>query len=81
MKKIAIFSGYYLPHLGGVERYTFNLASKLKQMGYEVIIVSLRYDLNLKEIEELVHQFVTVGLTPGTYKCKSNEHIWTKVEK
>ena len=52
MKKIAIFSGYYLPHLGGVERYTFNLANKLKQMGYEVIIVSLRYDINLKEIEE-----------------------------
>ncbi len=33
---------------------------------------------NIKEIEELVHQFVAVGLTPGTYKCKSNEHIWVK---
>ena len=31
MKTIAIFSGYYLPHLGGVERYTYNLAKNLKE--------------------------------------------------
>ena len=53
MKKIAIFSGYYLPHLGGVERYTYNLANKMKQMGYDIVIVSLRYDESLEEIEQL----------------------------
>lgn len=52
MKKIAIFSGYYLPHLGGVERYTFNLAKKMKELGNEVVIVTLRYDQSLTEIEE-----------------------------
>ena len=52
MKTIAIFSGYYLPHLGGVERYTNNLAKKLKEMGNKVIIITSRYDQELKEIEE-----------------------------
>ena len=52
MKTIAIFSGYYLPHLGGVERYTYNLAKKLNKMGYRLIIVTSRYDKSLKEIEE-----------------------------
>lgn len=52
MKTIAIFSGYYMPHLGGVERYTYNLAKKLKKMGYKIIIVTSRYNDNLEEIEE-----------------------------
>ena len=52
MKTIAIFSGYYLPHLGGVERYTYNLAKKLNKMGNRLIIVTSRYDKSLKEIEE-----------------------------
>lgn len=52
MKTIAIFSGYYMPHLGGVERYTYNLAKKLKKMGYKIIIVTSRYNVNLEEIEE-----------------------------
>ena len=53
MKKIAIFSGNYLPHLGGVERYTYNLAKKIFEKGNKVIIVTSRYDKNLKQIEEL----------------------------
>ncbi len=52
MKTIAIFSGYYLPHLGGVERYTYNLAKKLNNLGYKIIIITSRYDEKLKEIEK-----------------------------
>ena len=52
MKKIAIFTAYYIPHLGGVERYTFNLAKKLNQLGNEVIIVTTKYDDKLIEYEE-----------------------------
>ena len=44
MKTIAIFSGYHLPHLGGIERYTDNLAKKLVNNGYKVIIISSNYD-------------------------------------
>ncbi|HGI5452569.1 TPA: glycosyltransferase family 1 protein, partial [Streptococcus pyogenes] len=36
-KTVAIFNGYYLPHLGGVERYTYNISKKLRERGYNVI--------------------------------------------
>ena len=34
------FSALYLPHLGGVERYTYNLSKKLVEFGNKVIIVT-----------------------------------------
>ena len=40
MKKIGIFTGFFLPHLGGVERYTDKLVEQLKIQGYEVVIVT-----------------------------------------
>lgn len=49
-KKIVIFSGFYLPSLGGVERYTNKLATELKRMGYDVIIVTANH-ADLKSIE------------------------------
>lgn len=45
-KTIAIFSGYALPHLGGIERYTHNLAKQLIELNYNVIIVSSDYDFS-----------------------------------
>lgn len=44
MKKIAIFTGYYLPHLGGVERYTANLCEELHKLGYRPIIITSNHD-------------------------------------
>lgn len=35
-----MFSANYLPNVGGVERYTYNLAKKLAQRGNNVIIVT-----------------------------------------
>lgn len=52
MKKIAFFSGYHLPHTGGIERYTYNTSKQLTKMGYKVIIVTTRYQESLKAIEE-----------------------------
>lgn len=52
MKKvIAIFCGYYLPHLGGIERYIANLSKELIKNNYRVIIVSSNYN-NSKTIEK-----------------------------
>jgi glycosyltransferase involved in cell wall biosynthesis len=51
MKTIAIFSGYYIPFLGGIERYTQKLSNELVNLGYKVIIVTSNYD-TLKDIEE-----------------------------
>lgn len=78
MKTIAIFSGYYLPHLGGVERYTYNLARKLKEMGNRIIIITSRYDSELKEIEET--EYAKIYRLP-TYKIVSGRYPINKKNK
>lgn len=50
-KNICIFSGFYLPHLGGVERFTDKFAHQLNKMGYDVSIVSFMHE-PVAEIEE-----------------------------
>lgn len=48
---IVFFSGYHLPHLGGIERYTDNLGKQLIKKGYQVVVVTSNYDhLESKEI-------------------------------
>lgn len=43
-KKIGIFTGYYLPHLGGVERYVDKLSGALLKLGYEIVVVTSNHD-------------------------------------
>lgn len=42
-KKLCIFTGYYLPHLGGVERYTSKLCEYLKD-DFDITIVTSNHD-------------------------------------
>jgi len=51
-KKIAIFSGYYLPFLGGIERYTNKISNELTKLGYTVVIVTTNH-ANLPEYEQI----------------------------
>ena len=44
-KKIVFFNGFYLPHLGGVERYTNKLCEQLKKY-YKIIIVTTNHNKN-----------------------------------
>lgn len=39
-KKYCIFAAHYLPHLGGIERYVYNMSEKLIEQGDEVVIVT-----------------------------------------
>lgn len=39
-KKYCIFSAQYLPHMGGVENYTYHLAKELVEKGNEVTIIT-----------------------------------------
>lgn len=39
-KRIAVFSAQYLPHIGGVEKYTANLARALAAQGFEPTVVT-----------------------------------------
>ena len=51
-KTYCIFAAQYFPHLGGVERYTYNLAKQLIQDGNKVIIVTSNvYHLKNHELE------------------------------
>ena len=49
--RIAIFSAYFPPHIGGVEQYTLNIASQLTDMGHEVTVVTSSLDNNPKRDE------------------------------
>lgn len=40
MSVFAIVSALYPPHVGGVERYSYNLAKKLKERGHRVIVIT-----------------------------------------
>lgn len=51
-KTIAIFSGYTVPHLGGVEKYTNNMAIELQKKGYKVIVVGTDYDFSGNYIDK-----------------------------
>ncbi|EGJ26780.1 glycosyltransferase family 4 protein [Streptococcus porcinus] len=43
-KTILFFSGYFLPFLGGIERYTDKLTTELVKLGYDIIIVTTNHD-------------------------------------
>lgn len=40
VKRFAIFSAQFLPNIGGVEKYTDNLARELARQGHEVVVVT-----------------------------------------
>ena len=42
--RYVIFCAHYLPHVGGVERYTYNLASEIIKNGNEVIVITSLLD-------------------------------------
>lgn len=44
LKTICIFAAHFYPHLGGIERYTQNLAKQFIQKGHRVIVVTSNTD-------------------------------------
>ena len=50
--KIAFVNGFYVPHLGGVETYTEKLATELKRLGHEIIIITSKHDDDLPSVEK-----------------------------
>ena len=78
MKKVAIFSANYFPHLGGVERYTYNVAKKLNDMGYKIYIVTCNYNGALKRKETT--EIATIYRVPN-YKIFSSRYPINKKNK
>ncbi len=87
-KKIAIFNGYFFPHMGGIERYTDKLAVALKKIGYEVIIVTSNHNA-LKNYEKTnwytIYRLPILSIAKERYpipKINSEyRHLLKKIEK
>lgn len=52
MKKIAIVTEFYLPHIGGQEIRFQELAEQFEELGFEIDIYTICYNENLQEIEK-----------------------------
>lgn len=75
-KTIAFFNGFYIPHLGGVERYTSKLSEQL-QKEYNIIVVTTN-DSDSKSIEEV--DGIEVFRLP-TYNLCKNRYPFLKKNK
>ena len=52
-KSFCLFCANYLPNLGGVERYVYNLSKSLIKLGHSVTVVTSNvFDLPSYEIDE-----------------------------
>ena len=80
-ENIAYLLGIYDKHIPGTEEEP--LGAKFPPEVEDYMWETHSYIMeHIGDIEELVHQFCARGgITEGTYKCRSNEHIWEKVEK
>lgn len=83
-RKYCIFAAQYFPHLGGVERYTYNLSKKLIEMGNEVVIVTSNV-YHLKSYEKVdgipVFRIPCFNLLEGRYPVlKPTSKFW-KIHK
>lgn len=85
MKKIAIFTGYYLPHTGGVERYVCNLAKELKKQNNEVVIITTKHENSLEELEDLgyakIYRFPIYSLFSSRYPILKKNKKYRKLTK
>lgn len=79
-KRYCIFAAQYFPHLGGVERYTYNLAKKLIERGNEVVIVTSNvYRINDFEVMDgiPVYRVPCFNLLDGRYPVvKPTKSFW-----
>lgn len=84
MNKICIFSAQYLPHMGGVENYTYNLARFLRKKGDQVVIVTSNTE-NLEGYEEIegieIYRMPCWNLLDGRYPFLKMNHEFSKLNK
>ena len=79
-KTYCIFAAQYFPHLGGVERYTYNLAKQLIKDGNRVMVVTSNV-YHLKEYELVndipVYRIPCYNWLEGRYPViKFNKDFW-----
>lgn len=78
LEDVAYILGRYDEHIPGTEN-DFLGADFPKELKDYMLEMHMYIVDHIQDIEELVHWFSNKGgLTPGTYKCKSNERLWEK---
>lgn len=79
-----IFSAQYLPHMGGVERYTYNLAKKLIELGNTVTVVTSNLQ-QLAEYENMegisVYRIPCFDLLDGRYPVLKCNHRFRAIHQ
>ena len=81
-KVYCFFSAQYLPHLGGVERYTYNLSKKLIQDGNKVIVVTSNLgNMNTHEIVENIeiYRYDSLNLLDGRYPILKKNSVFKDI--
>ncbi len=81
-RRVCIFAAQFFPHLGGVERYTYNLSKKLIELGNEVTIVTsntqqIKVYENIEGIE--VYRMPCFRLLDGRYPVLKFNSIFKKI--
>lgn len=87
-KSFFIYSANYLPNIGGVEKYTYFLAKQLRQMGYDVAIVtnnlfslcSIAEDENGVRIYRLPCHPLIGGRFPVPKKCEEFDKLYAEIK-
>ena len=69
--KVGIFMEFFLPYLGGIERYQDRLSEQLRLLGYDVFIVTSLHDESLPRFEDKdglrIYRLPTKGLFKQRY--------------
>ena len=69
-RKVLIFAGYFLPHIGGYEQAIYELSKGLAKKGYEIDIITCNTE-NVSTYEELegfhIYRLPSWNILGGTY--------------
>lgn len=83
-KRYCIFSAQYLPHMGGVERYTYNLAKNLVKRGNEVTVVTSNISClsNYEKAEGIyIYRIPCMDFLNGRYPVVKINKIFVKIHR
>lgn len=83
-KSYCFFSAQFLPHLGGVEKYTYNLAKKLVEKGNSVTIVTSNVDkVNTFEVMDgiKVYRMPCFAMMAGRFPIPKINRMFCKIHK
>jgi len=83
-KTYCIFAAQYLPHLGGVERYTYNLSKKLIEKGNKVVVVTSNVQglVAYEKIEGVeIYRMPCINLLDGRYPVLKFNREFRKIHR